>query len=511
MYALYNGGLLLRSSAELDSLKKIGLVVDATENVRRRIETSVAWFPVQTEQDIFNGDRVFTGSDGKATLQITNQASITLDADTLIVARIVDGLPMLKLESGSFQAEVKSGNFGITRGRETVTITPKDAKFKVTANGNKLGVTVQKGNLSVLNQQVDSSKSLELDLENKKAAVTDILAEALSPVGNEQVLGSLKDVTTFKWKSNKPAKLTVEFSNTTSFADITHKLTSDKEQANIAIEKLRGSRYWRLRKPASTNEKEFISEPESFRLVLTDPPTIELPAENDINLFSLKEAEESGRWVASANNSPAGVVDIQIGADSETSDFDFQVASDKNFKNVLHQGLTGSTRFRSPPLKEGVYYLRAKRTAAKTDKSWSPPRQFQHIARELQALPLLEPNTNAIFILDKPQLTINFKWENPYELSDFQIEIATSADFKEENLIHRARVDKSEVRWKTKHVGPIFWRVFGHYKSFMTQHRTQKIEIRRAPRLPAPEVRPEWDFEVPSELPEKDPTDQDLG
>lgn len=100
-FALAREDWLVRFMRGKQSGKVLGYSMAAKEDVRRRLGTSLTWYPVQEKDEIFERDSIFTGPDSELSLAFLNKQTLQLGANTLVVLRSQGDEVLLDLQLGS--------------------------------------------------------------------------------------------------------------------------------------------------------------------------------------------------------------------------------------------------------------------------------------------------------------------------------------------------------------------------------------------------------------------------
>lgn len=147
--------------------EKIGVILEATNTVKKKMVADPHWQRAIEESDVFHQQMIFTDENSTSTIRLSDNSLIHLDPGSLVVF----------LKNGNREVlEIKSG--GISGSFKNVTLTHKGKKLKVSSKASK--IQVKKNTLKVIHEDkkaavvvkekfvIKEDKFIKLSSENKE-------------------------------------------------------------------------------------------------------------------------------------------------------------------------------------------------------------------------------------------------------------------------------------------------------------------------------------------------------
>lgn len=231
---VYDQWLLSLFDSEVSHLDSIGTVTQARNDVRRRYPTSFSWLPLGREEEIYQGDTIFTGDNSKVKITTTAGDEIELAENSLIVIKRRKDAIQLEINFGSLQGKVDpsrkirlSSSEGVTEisggGRSVVGVSLKNKKA--------LSISAVEGQIEVLSpdgmRKKFSTGTLQLNSTEETEDPSNVeikMTEAPKLIEIEQ-----KSPPLLRWQSSKPVKrYEIEFFEQQNQKKTLRKIVSDQ-------------------------------------------------------------------------------------------------------------------------------------------------------------------------------------------------------------------------------------------------------------------------------------------
>ncbi len=134
------------------TLEEIGEVKILENDVRRRHEEALSWFPLRNENGVFQGDSIFTGDQSTVVIKTKTGEEISIAPNSLVVITQGQGSITLDIGFGSVQGKIGEGKKLLITSKDQVTeLSGTQGVVKVDAGeGNKLLLNVLSGQVNVI-------------------------------------------------------------------------------------------------------------------------------------------------------------------------------------------------------------------------------------------------------------------------------------------------------------------------------------------------------------------------
>ncbi len=482
-------GFIQRS--DLDGLEKIGSVVEAKNDVRRRYSIAFDWGNLQYENEVYQGDSVFTGDKSTAKILIDNGSELDISPNSLIVLNYNSKGLMIDLEFGSIKSSLKDDtSLFITTNDQQAEIKGKDAKLQIDAgSGNSLVFSGIDGDVTILdsNSERKLGKYDIIELKKEEGLADKELTHLtlLSPLNEKRIRYVPDQPVEFKWDSNKELKRAFfkvatdkDFKNTivrqptSSFSYVGFSLPEDQKL------------YWTIVAEGVNAE---VGE---FWLLDTKAPKLVLPEQGqhfyyDPDVKEQKSVKVNMAWVEG----------------SPSRRYEVQVSPSNKFTNSVQSFITDKKSFTTPLLSRGSYYWRV-RGLEFVDSKWSSAGQFQIGPDPSKNLaPPALPSFNNYILLTKAHSDsqsefekksfkssieyidnpVAFNWRPVKNASKYKLEVSLFSNMKRK-IINRQIAD-SQFQWNFIKPGTYYWQTtaIGDKGQLSQSSPVQKMSVEVAP------------------------------
>lgn len=158
-FAISGYHLFKSNAVEVESkdynAKSLGIIKPIGTDIRIKGESENDWGHIKAVTRVFKKDKIFTGSNSKATVNLKNKDSITIEPNSLIVLQEKEDHNEIDLNAGSFFAYIKKGSHLLLKfkGKETKITTTQESEVKIdTSKKNSINLLVVKGEATVTRQ-----------------------------------------------------------------------------------------------------------------------------------------------------------------------------------------------------------------------------------------------------------------------------------------------------------------------------------------------------------------------
>ncbi len=154
------------------SYQSIGAVTPMGDDVRWRGSQQPLWAQVRNQTKVFSRDKIFTGPNSRATVELKNNSSFIVAPDSLVEIVYEEEIPTLNLDEGGFSGTVKEKKPVLIRAQgRKVSLISEDAEVKVEKNQTEMRIEVIKGEVVVGEESIDGS------IEQKKVETTHTITQ----------------------------------------------------------------------------------------------------------------------------------------------------------------------------------------------------------------------------------------------------------------------------------------------------------------------------------------------
>ncbi|MEK6554364.1 MAG: hypothetical protein AABZ31_03910, partial [Bdellovibrionota bacterium] len=451
-----------------EDLEQIGEVTRIQNDVRRRHQIAFTWMPLEQENNVFQGDSIFTGNSSGALIKTKSGEEISIAANSLVVIKTRQDSVSIDIGFGSVEGKVQKGKtLRITSNNSLTELDGSGATVKIDAgDGNKLVLNVLEGEVNVRSgggmktlRRNDSTEINTPDYLNKPEKNT---IQILMPLANQRFQFMQERPTEFRWRTSRAfnrmkikVATDIAMKNTLVDAAVTeNNYTAFSLPVDTPL-------YWQILSDAA------ISDVTPFYLVGNSPsqPVSPLMGQNIFYDAALRES------VAGAT------VKLEWAGGSPALRYEVQLANNPIFEGPRIYK-TKNTNYTTEILSRGQYYWRVKSLDFATAK-WSEVASFKVGPEPTRflALPVMQMTSNEFLLKTKVhgktsevihkarnrkalQYIENFptlQWSRVSGAKQYILQISSGLDFKD--ILINKKIDENYYTWKTLNIGTYFWRV----------------------------------------------------
>ncbi len=139
-----------RTLIDSGELKVVAYTLEQSDDVRRRLDSEVVWFPIRHDERVFQGDSIFTGDESHARIQIKGGGELKIQPRSLVRIFVSEEQPTVSLQHGQFTAKLeKNSVLRVQHQGKILELKSKDAVIQLQGSRN------QKPNLQILSGSVE--------------------------------------------------------------------------------------------------------------------------------------------------------------------------------------------------------------------------------------------------------------------------------------------------------------------------------------------------------------------
>lgn len=449
--------------------KPIGTLVYEQNNTERRFNNREVWQQVGDNTPLYNLDSVRTARGSEAVIRLNGGTKIVMQPNSLITldwsskAKAVDflsgsitavhtggaaapGAPAAG-SAGAASAAAPPGAVVIRSGRSQVALS--NATVNVSASGsNKLAVTVSGGNASLISggsvQTISASQVASVDTANGSARISTAQLIPVEPLANAIYVTEGGGVQVpFAWKSDlRSSAYALEVATSPTFPPTTE--TTQSKGTSQAVTIPPGTHYWRVVAAGRSTQPEQLT-------VLSDSPVAPLaPASRAVYTYDTSPPLVLFSW------SPSQVA----------SGYELQIATDRQFANVVEQTQSATNAIAVGTLTSGTYYWRVKPLydfAVSSNVGVSQVRSFRVVrSTVLAAARLTSPKASALLNAITVQSSgILFNWHSNNDIA--QWDVAVSRTLGMSKIVAKTTTPDNFFLMRTPlDPGMYYWQVRGY-------------------------------------------------
>lgn len=419
----------------------IGSFKVSHNDVRRKTRGGFTWSATTQDDQIYEGDSIFTGESSDASIQLNNESGggqIDIEQKSLVVLKAHGNRVHLDLQYGSLSGKInEKSRVVIVEGGKRQEISAQKAEIRLekrststksSAHGKpeRTSLRVVRGEIKVRKIELNESNSEIstkisssdiLKTEPEVALVTQVIKENqiarissdsdleieqdkfehLSPKSNEVLWSRPNSHVEFQWKPvsaqsangtthKESTQSKLEISLNSEFLNPIISETVENHNAQVQSERLPlGLLYWRA---VPTGEfAKFDASSTHFRVssfhhFRNTAPLLTFPIDNQEFFLETQNAEKSKQ------------ISLSWTDDSGSTDFNLQISRDEKFAEVIHSRILTNANEKTPPLPPGIYFWRVMgQHALRKNPPLSPVSKFSILeAPRMPAAPLLTAN-----------------------------------------------------------------------------------------------------------------------
>ncbi len=487
---LYNDAWMTRFfSTRTGKGEPIGEVLNAKNDVRRRMDQSLTWYPASVREKLYERDAIFTGHESETDLLIGQDNRLSLQPDSLVILQMQNNETIFDLQLGTVTTLVAATpTLKIIHEGQVAEIKTSGPRGAVTFSkdkGGKLSITSAKENIEVeiggRKNKIKKNEQLNVDKAMKVSSQT-FSAHITSHKIYEAAWVKPGDSVAFTWENYEPnTALKIQVSKTGKF-DKTDLRDGDLlvdepvTKNNYYFKPQRAQSYaYRLTK-AKTGEVASLTH--TLDIYSAQPIVLVSPTQN-----SVVNRDEK---LAKGKDQP---VQFQWQGKRGVNEFALHVARDENFTERV-QGKTEAGNNLILSLPAGIYFWRV--GAHKPDNrnllsptyrfrvgeaAWPvvpprwhgperPPTLFKadsapvNQAQEKDVVLQFDETVDARSPASIEKNVVNpprMQWRPMPDSESYKIEIDRSKDFK--SPIVFSGIKKPEFTWRAVQPGQFHWRV----------------------------------------------------
>jgi hypothetical protein len=471
-YFLYDDSLLFNHEQN-NSLAEIGRIYLAQNDVRVKSATSFAWSPGVKQKMVHERDTVFTGAGSEVAIQLEDGSIISLKENSLVSLNFQNGEMSLDLKYGDFVGQLaESSQLKVRAGKEEYKLKGEkqngSEKAVIAFNKNRNGqldVKLQSGSAQLVSK--NESKKLEKQksvLVADQGGIKEVVKPSITLATPDNITykqWTSNDLVPLEWQSSAKSEMyEVEVSTDPNFKDVKWRQKTPDQKINANLKLDAGDYYWRVK--ALTKDGKILSTSSAHQVSILRPPgpKLILPEPDKELSYELKagtpvedqKAEFKMSWEA----------------DSRFKKFNYQVASDAEFKNLIKDGSAEESEA-VPKVPSGTYYVRVRGVIQdKNFGEWSESRAVTiniNVPKEGLKAPVL---INAkIKFNPQDEMTRNpaavpaptLKWTKPAGAHYYIVEFSKDKNFKQATDV---KVTGEIYNWPEFSYGTTYYRVTAH-------------------------------------------------
>lgn len=338
-----------RSQASRNA-KSIGTVTYKYHKVKRKFMDRFIWEKIIPATPVYLYDSIMTLEQSDAIIRLKSGVEISLDADTLVEIELIDNQIGLALEQGGLQTRNQSSSFVIKTKDDTKIVIGEGNRSRIFSKNGNTSVSVQQGKAEIIDKNNKSQIIKKNEILQKQKNGTwkksefrihtkypeDQSAFLLNP--NEDSKG----ITFHSEDIDKEKARYLLISRTSTMENAKSYPLENRTSKKVHLSE--GLWYWALSSEKSyiLNEKNNVSPIKTLRVQKRNKIKIYQPGNNAVYIQKNGEKTVTFSWEAEKDN-PI---------------YQFTLAKDKSFHNIIYSLETTNTSVTIPSLSEGKYYWR---------------------------------------------------------------------------------------------------------------------------------------------------------
>jgi hypothetical protein len=334
---------LIRNQGATDSKienKILGKVLSSKNETKNKTAGNFIWYPLKQDQAIHDGDSIFTGADATVTLSLLQGQLLKIAPETLIVIREAQTILELQPVFGHFQTHLSSNSkLHVRTGTQIIKLV-SSAKGAFSFDQQSISSTPTVQAKGVVFSTDTASPDHNLSAEQTKQWVADAYTFAELSVTPTAIWTKATSELNFQWSGEGQAKLfTLKISKTPNFQNpIKSFIVTDSNQKTIPNDFEPGKYFWQLE--AISAEEKFIGNSLTSQFIVQE--TIMPLIKKSISETRFDPKSVNLEWLR---------IDL-------ATEYEVEVATDKEFLNIIAKTKTKDTQWKAPLLKEGNYFTR---------------------------------------------------------------------------------------------------------------------------------------------------------
>lgn len=463
-YLILDDRILFRGAGGAGLGESIATLYRKDNDVRRRLETDVAFVPISNAEPVFAGDAVFTGTRSEADVVFNDGSKVTIEAGSLVVVQMTSDAARLNIEKGALTGKL-SGNksLAIVAGGQTSTLTGKDAQVQINVdgkNGTQLAVLSGSAQLKSGDQKIElkANQATQVLAGGALAKTVTFGLELLNPRPDESIWKEGDRPIVFQWVSREPlkdAEYKIEVARERDFKTIEFEKTTSKTELEVTRLPAEGSFFWRITAYESSKEvarslaqKILLNEDRAPR-PLSPADDAEVSFAQNVNSEVGQGTEVTLKWTPFKDSEPR--------ADK------YRVEVYRDRKDALFtQSETTDLEWKSPRLSAGTYFWRVKaQDKARPNAAFSEMRSFQITEKSPGAPVMVAPESGQKHLKKSKGSLVHFEWKSDgFAASQYLLEVSKDKSFeKAGDLVFSKRIETTNLEQEISDIGDYYWRV----------------------------------------------------
>ena len=401
-------------------LTEIGTVTYRKKVAQRKLPGQVIWDEVEQHAPVYDGDSLRTEELSEAIVRLKDGTDIELDENSMILLASAREMINIDFAQGSILAKRDRATGSVLK---DVTITSSGVRLSLgesevslaRPSSAELSVVVTKGNVRIGSGEgearvvaVDQRAVILSDSRDIKVSPLDVALQNPAP-GSYLITKDELLAVDFSWKIPRQKEdAYLEISKDASFDNMfLRKRAGDGTSRESLAE---GTYYWRVKTAGAAGETRKLT------VVRDMPVSLLFPQDAAALSFVAEQASISLRW----------------GGHAYAWDYEIQVSSSPDFKDISHRAETRDTRILVEGLADGAYYWRVIPRIRIKDFSYSgssPVYRFS-VARKKELDPpeiIYPPDGKTISKALMKKKEVLFQWRKSPEAARARVEIRPDA------------------------------------------------------------------------------------
>lgn len=374
-YFMYDDSLLFPQ--EMDSnLETVGSISQTQNDVRRKSIVAFSWHPMRSSDQVFLKDSIYTGSSSSALIQLKNGSQINVEPNSLITLNMQEGELRLDLKYGDLKADLAAGSsLTIKAGDEVSTLqseSGKASKIEIKKTHGGLNLRLKAGNAKVkskqgLNQELASDQVVAMTPVGVTAP-SPPRVELITPQNAQFLKNSEAEAIPLEWKlvEGQASQYEIEVAKDPEFSEIVGKQKTNENKFSFPDLSSGSEYFWRVKALDFSGTSQEPTSPHQFTVSLVTAPAFVTPAPNAKIQLEMQPAQLA----------QGTAIPLRWQAHSSFEKFDYQIALDPEFTQIIKEENTKIKEALSPRLKNGNYYIRLRAYRGETPNEWTSVQSF---------------------------------------------------------------------------------------------------------------------------------------
>lgn len=464
---VWDDSILFPKQQDSDS-NAVGEAKITKSDVRRKSRRDFSWSGLAPQAPLFSGDSLFTGKDSELQLVLNDGTEMTISENTLIVLEKSSTSLNLDLKYGEVDRIENSQNKIVLNqgGERSEFLSSQKSVLSIKSKEGKAVLKVISGEVKVKNNKGESKivagkeDKIQIEKPIPKVIKPPVL---IAPFNNVIYLPESMRILTqagsfsnapleFKWESNSENSVFLQIAKDKDFKDMIFKKELLDNTYILTNLPPVGKYFWRVGSISSVGRSVLNSSVHILDLEKDPQLSLTFPPHQNISWVPKGKRVQKFTWMAN----------------SLTKDYDLEVASDAEFKNILFKVTTNKGSFDWKVPEFGRYHWRVNTPLSqslvqefsvlenKNPVAQFPPANSTLIIKEFK---VILPEEKLEDVATKPVgLGFEFKWDSS-EFAESMLELSSTQDFKE--IAWRKKFLGSTATISDLPAGNFFWRVRG--------------------------------------------------